>query len=168
MNISFEKEAYKNGNNLNYLKNRKHYAQWRQKTLSRSTSYEERLSIPKHECKTKSPYQQIGTATKLDNNDLDVIGSRFGKKIGRGSEQVVFEDLNNPNQVLKVYYARLFNSIDDIKKWHPNWFKRNKVPMQLPVKFEGYVTHKNGVYPVYSQQRVNPIGNMGLLVKNST
>ncbi len=29
MNISFEKEAYKHGNDLNYLKDRKHYAQWR-------------------------------------------------------------------------------------------------------------------------------------------
>ena len=29
MNISFEKEAYRNGNNLNYLKSRKCFAQWR-------------------------------------------------------------------------------------------------------------------------------------------
>lgn len=28
-NISFEKEAYFNQNDLNYLKTRKHYAQWR-------------------------------------------------------------------------------------------------------------------------------------------
>ena len=28
-NISFEKEAYANENNLNYLKNRKHYAMWK-------------------------------------------------------------------------------------------------------------------------------------------
>ena len=27
-NISFEKEAYANANNLDYLKSRKHYAQW--------------------------------------------------------------------------------------------------------------------------------------------
>lgn len=27
--ISFEKEAYSNENNLEYLKNRKHFAQWR-------------------------------------------------------------------------------------------------------------------------------------------
>lgn len=31
MNISFEKEAYSNGNNLNYLKTRKLYAQWHYK-----------------------------------------------------------------------------------------------------------------------------------------
>lgn len=30
-NISFEKEAYNNGSNLNYLKTRKLYAQWRYK-----------------------------------------------------------------------------------------------------------------------------------------
>lgn len=29
MNISFEKEAYKHGNDLTYLSCRKHYAQWR-------------------------------------------------------------------------------------------------------------------------------------------
>lgn len=29
MNISFEKEAYKNGNDLDYLKSRKLYSQWR-------------------------------------------------------------------------------------------------------------------------------------------
>lgn len=28
MNISFEKEAYANGNNLDYLRNRKHFQQW--------------------------------------------------------------------------------------------------------------------------------------------
>lgn len=28
-NISFEREAYAHGNNLSYLKTRKHYAQWR-------------------------------------------------------------------------------------------------------------------------------------------
>ena len=30
-NISFEKEAYANEENLDYLKTRKHYAQWRKK-----------------------------------------------------------------------------------------------------------------------------------------
>lgn len=29
MNVSFEKEAYKHGHDLSYLKSRKHYAQWR-------------------------------------------------------------------------------------------------------------------------------------------
>ena len=29
MSISFEKEAYKHGNDLQYLQNRKYYAQWR-------------------------------------------------------------------------------------------------------------------------------------------
>lgn len=28
-NISFEKEAYRKGNDLTYLKNRRHFAQWR-------------------------------------------------------------------------------------------------------------------------------------------
>lgn len=31
MNISFEKEAYKNGKNLDYLCNRKHFYQWTNK-----------------------------------------------------------------------------------------------------------------------------------------
>lgn len=35
MNISFEKEAYKHGNDLNYLKSRKHYAQWKAKTMTK-------------------------------------------------------------------------------------------------------------------------------------
>lgn len=30
LNISFEREAYANENNFEYLKTRKHYAQWRQ------------------------------------------------------------------------------------------------------------------------------------------
>ncbi|MDY5631977.1 MAG: hypothetical protein SPF56_05725 [Bacteroidaceae bacterium] len=29
MNISFEREAYKHGHNLHYLKHRRHFAQWR-------------------------------------------------------------------------------------------------------------------------------------------
>lgn len=33
-NISFEKEAYKNENNMSYLKNRKRYGMWRRKKES--------------------------------------------------------------------------------------------------------------------------------------
>lgn len=131
-------------------------------TTLKPISHEERMGIPKHERKTKSPYQQIGTATEPTsrNETLQVTGSRFGKEIGHGSQQTVFEDLSNPNQVLKVFDDRLFRNIEDIKAWHPKWFKRNQLPIQLPMRFQGYVKGAKRIYPVYSQQKVIPIGDI--------
>lgn len=80
--------------------------------------------------------------------------------LGEGSEQTVYADRLNPSKVLKVYSDRSFNSLDEIKKWHPQWFKRNLVPFQEKMKYEGYLTEGNKFYPVYSQNRLTPLPDM--------
>lgn len=142
-----------------YGKGRKRFT-----TTKRSTkiSSQERLGIPKGERNQKLVYKHLGNGKFPRSREKTFIveNPRFGDLIGEGSEQTVFVDNLNPDRVLKVYSDRGFKSIEDIKKFHPNWFKRNKVPFQEKLKFEGYVQDRDNLFPVYSQNRVNPIGDV--------
>ena len=117
----------------------------------------ERMGAPKGERNSPSPYNKIGTA-KADYRDfrkITVDSSIFGDYINNGSQQAVFHNTNDPNKVLKVLVDRKFTSIPEIKEFHKQWMKRNQVPMQEKIKFEGYLQGNDRIYPVYSQNKVD-------------
>ena len=102
-------------------------------------------------------YNEIGTA-KADNSDfrkITVDSPVFGDYIDNGSQQAVFHNVNDPDKVLKVLLDRKFTSIPEIKEFHKQWMKRNQVPMQEKIKFEGYLRGEDRIYPVYSQNKVD-------------
>ena len=74
--------------------------------------------------------------------------------------------MSNPNKVLKVYndtYIRDIIGLKDFNRTFPA--RRNTIPFQEPVKLVGYINHtipKHGTlkYPVYSQNKVTPLGKM--------
>lgn len=131
-------------------------------TIKRPISPEEKAGLPKHDRKTKSPYQQIGTAVepKSKKEHITVDSPIFGDYIDHGGQQSVFNSANNPEQVLKIYTDRKFTSIPEIREFHKQWMKRNRLPIQERIKFKGYLQGKDRIYPVYSQQRINPIGDI--------
>ena len=82
----------------------------------------------------------------------------------KGSQQVVFNAANNPDKVMKVYTERKFTSVPEIKQFHKDFFKRNRLPIQERIEYQGYLQGDGRLYPVYSQNRVNPIGDMPAIV----
>lgn len=84
----------------------------------------------------------------------------IGDYIDHGSQQYVFADPNNHNQVIKVFTDRAFTTPEEIKAFHPQWFKRNQLQLQMPIKFRGYLQGNRRIYPVYSQNRVTPLGDV--------
>lgn len=121
--------------------------------LSKKITDLERLGVPKGE-RNQKQFGLLGTVD--DNQHFKIVDSDlFGSKIDAGGEQIVFNNVNNPQQVLKVYVDRKFTSVDDIKKFHKNWFKRNQIPNAAKIKYIGYLKGKERLYPVYSQQKLH-------------
>ena len=102
------------------------------KTVKRKLSPLEKAGIPKGERNSPSPYKQIGTATepKSQLEHIGVDNPLFGKLIGKGGQQTVFENTSNPDKVLKVVTDRKFTSIPEIRQFHKEWMKRNRLPLQ--------------------------------------
>lgn len=73
----------------------------------------------------------------------------FGDYIDSGGQQSVFNAANNPDKVLKVYTDRKFTSIPEIREFHKQWMKRNRLPIQERIKFQGYLQGNGRIYPVY-------------------
>lgn len=92
--------------------------------------------------------------------NLTVDSPILGDFIDRGSSQFVFKNGNNPNEVLKVYTGSKFTSIPEIKEFHKQWMKRNKLPLQERINFKGYLQGDNRIYPVYSQNKIQPLPDM--------
>lgn len=103
-----------------------------------------------------TPYKSIGTTNSPTDKYtiLNIDSDIFGSFIGQGSEQQVFQSARNPNEVLKVIVGQRFRNPQEIRNFHPQWFKRNQIPMQERMKFQGYLTGDGRVYPVYSQQKL--------------
>lgn len=131
----------------------------------RKLSDAEKLGIPKGERKSPSPYQQIGTAIepKSRKEHITVDSPMFGDYIDSGGQQSVFNAANNPDKVLKVYTDRKFTSIPEIREFHKQWMKRNRLPIQERIKFQGYLQGNGRIYPVYEQTKVNPLGDMPMI-----
>lgn len=116
---------------------------------------------------TSSPYREIGKAiepkSKSRLEHISVDSPMFGDYINRGSQQVVFGNATNSNQVLKVLTNRKFTSVPEIKEFHKQWMKRNRLPLQERITFEGYLQGNGRLYPVYSQNRVSTLGNISAI-----
>ena len=128
----------------------------------RKLSDAEKLGIPKGERKSPSPYQQIGNVVeaKSKKEHITVDSPMFGDYIDSGGQQSVFNAANNPDKVLKVYTDRKFTSIPEIREFHKQWMKRNRLPIQERIKFQGYLQGNGRIYPVYEQKKVNVLGNI--------
>ena len=96
----------------------------------------------------------------LFDTDINIQQKGFGKYLGSGGEQVVFEDSANPNKVLKIYYDTYSKTPKELQDLVTSYLRRNNIPNQLKSDFIGFVTDKNYLYPVFRQDKVNPIGNM--------
>ena len=131
----------------------------------RKLSDAEKLGIPKGDRKSPSPYQQIGTAVepKSRKEHITVDSPMFGDYIDSGGQQSVFNAVNNSDKVLKVYTDRKFTSIPEIKQFHKEWMKRNRLPIQERMKFQGYLQGNGRIYPVYEQNKVKPLGDMSMI-----
>ena len=135
------------------------------KKAIRKLSDAEKLGIPKGERKSPSPYQQIGTAVepKSRKEHITVDSPIFGDYIDSGGQQSVFNAANNSDKILKVYTDRKFTSIPEIREFHKQWMKRNRLPIQERIKFQGYLQGNGRIYPVYEQNKVNPLGDMPMI-----
>lgn len=94
-------------------------------------------------------------------SDLGVTGNRFGKYIGAGGEQTVFEDLGNPNKVLKVYNDTYVKDMEGLKGLVADLNKRNQAPLSEPIGMEGFIVNDLNnhrfLYPVFNQNRLTPL-----------
>lgn len=95
-------------------------------------------------------------------SSLGVAGERFGDYIGSGSEQTVFQDTSNPQNVLKVVDGGMNESnLPDLKNTVERYISsRNSVPLQEPIKFEGIVDSNGQPIPVFSQFKLKSLGEM--------
>lgn len=99
------------------------------------------------------PYQN--NMGEIDVRSSNISGNNFGKLIGEGSEQSVYYDPFNDQQVLKVYSDVGQYSLKDLRKFVKEYQTRNNVPFQLQTDFVGYVTDKQGrMYPVFTQNKI--------------
>lgn len=102
--------------------------------------------------------RKLGTYTPYkvgDNQEWDANGALFGKRVGQGSEQDVFENIENPNEVLKIQKQGYANK-SDMRKGVHEYHKRNRIPNQERTKFIGYMSGADRAtyYPVFSQNRL--------------
>lgn len=122
----------------------------------------ERLGIPKGERNNQKIHQPIGTLT-LNKSKLEVPinvqGDRFGSYINHGSQQVIFNDATNSDQVLKVLTGeKVLKTPNDIKQFHKTWFKRNQIPNAAKINYIGYLQGNDRLFPVYTQPKLNIVG----------
>ena len=125
-----------------------------QTTPQRSMTWGKAQTIA-HDNYTGSPHQLIGTIQGTQPNS-PVIGNFYKK----GSEQMVYTHPTNPNLVTKIYadkdFSDGFSSVEAIKNFHKSFMKRNQVPIQERVNYQGYLQNENGsLFPVYTQTKVN-------------
>lgn len=103
---------------------------------------------------TFNPYKE-GNEWKWDAN-----GELFGKQIGEGSEQYVYENMSNPNTVLKID-GNGYEDLSSMKQAIKAYQKRNRIPYQEKAKYSGYMEGKDAAtrtktvyYPVYIQNKL--------------
>lgn len=123
---------------------------------------EELAGIPKGERKSPTPYRQIGTVEEISEDYMKPIGNIFGPFIAKHSEQAVFNHATDPTKVVKVYAVndKGFPDITAIKKFQMHFMKRNQIPFGIKNRFSGYLKGKEGIFPVYVQDKVTPLRAM--------
>lgn len=94
-------------------------------------------------------------------SNLGVAGNQFGKYIGSGGEQVVFENKLDPNSVLKVYNDTYRKNIKDVKSLVDDYINtRNNVPLQEKSEFVGLIDNKGYPYPVFKQNKLETLNDI--------
>ena len=77
------------------------------------------------------------------------------KRISYGAESSIYNDANNPNQVLKVSRnSEALSPEKAITLGTKEVEARNSLPYNIPLNIEGYYTSEGMYYPVYSQKKV--------------
>lgn len=114
--------------------------------------------------KSNNPYANfLGNGCIIDRggweSSLGIIGgSRFGDYIGSGSEQTVFKDNFNYNNVLKVYTDTRLEGMQALKDMVYKFEqRRNTIPLQEPVNFIGTIDLGGYPYPVFTQNKISPL-----------
>lgn len=120
----------------------------------------ERMGIPKGE--SPSPYKQIGTVDEVSEHYMKATGDIFGPFMDKQSEHAVFNHATDPSKIVKVYAVndKGFADIAAIKEFQAHYMKRNQIPFGVKNRFSGYLKGKDGIFPVYTQDKVTPLKAM--------
>lgn len=119
----------------------------------------ERMGIPKGERNSPSPYKQIGTVDEVSEHYMKATGDIFGPFMDKQSEHAVFNHATDPSKIVKVYAVndKGFADIAAIKEFQAHYMKRNQIPFGVKNRFSGYLKGKDGIFPVYTQDKVTPL-----------
>lgn len=122
----------------------------------------ERMGIPKGERSSPSPYKQIGTVDEVSEHYMKATGDIFGPFMDKQSEHAVFNHATDPSKIVKVYAVndKGFADIAAIKEFQAHYMKRNQIPFGVKNRFSGYLKGKDGIFPVYTQDKVTPLKAM--------
>lgn len=122
----------------------------------------ERMGIPKGERNSPSPYKQIGTVDEVSEHYMKATGDIFGPFMDKQSEHAVFNHATDPSKIVKVYAVndKGFADIAAIKEFQAHYMKRNQIPFGVKNRFSGYLKGKDGIFPVYTQDKVTPLKAM--------
>lgn len=122
----------------------------------------ERMGIPKGERTSPSPYKQIGTVDEVSEHYMKATGDIFGPFMDKQSEHAVFNHATDPSKIVKVYAVndKGFADIAAIKEFQAHYMKRNQIPFGVKNRFSGYLKGKDGIFPVYTQDKVTPLKAM--------
>lgn len=122
----------------------------------------ERMGIPKGESNSPSPYKQIGTVDEVSEHYMKATGDIFGPFMDKQSEHAVFNHATDPSKIVKVYAVndKGFADIAAIKEFQAHYMKRNQIPFGVKNRFSGYLKGKDGIFPVYTQDKVTPLKAM--------
>lgn len=122
----------------------------------------ERMGIPKGERNSPSPYKQIGTVDEVSEHYMKATGDIFGPFMDKQSEHAVFNHATDPSKIVKVYSVndKGFADIAAIKEFQAHYMKRNQIPFGVKNRFSGYLKGKDGIFPVYTQDKVTPLKAM--------
>lgn len=109
-----------------------------------------------------NPKSWIGTVEEISEDYMKPISNIFGPFIAKHSEQAVFNHATDPTKVVKVYAVndKGFPDITAIKKFQMHFMKRNQIPFGVKNRFSGYLKGKEGIFPVYVQDKVTPLRAM--------
>lgn len=112
-----------------------------------------------------NPYPKIGTATMVDGI-FEPTGDIFGEILPtQGTKHVVFKHKTDPTKVVKVYKPTEggYKTLDELREGLRMYRARDEVPGAVPTELQGYLQGENGMYPVFTQTKVEPIKKMSVL-----
>ncbi len=112
-----------------------------------------------------NPYPKIGTAT-IVNGKFEPTGDIFGEILPtQGTKQAVFHHKTDPTKVVKVSKVpeEGYRTVDELRKAIKMSRARDEVPSAVPTELQGYLQGEKGMYPVFTQTKVEPIEKENVL-----